>query len=378
VKWFADRVDMILMLFDVSKLDISDEFRRVILAVKGNDHKIHIILNKADRCTTSQLMRVYGAMMWNLGKVIDTPEVSRVYIGSFWDEPLSNDEQRRLFETEENDLYTALAQLPRSAAVRKLNDLIKRARLAKVHAYLMDHLKRKMPTMMGKEKKQKELIANLTTVYQEIAKEKGVALGDFPDPRMMQEKLAPLNFSKFSKIDKKKMDELEHMLSVEVPKLLQMIPSEAETAPITDISQVGQQASPFATLKVGGNTEMTAYQNQWLCAPDVEEYRADFMSCGPNAAGRLTGQKAKPKLVESKLPSNVLHKIWTLADVDKDGCLSLYEFSLAMHFIKMRLDGHDLPAQLPESMSMPGEASGSGGVSAAGDQESVGEAGSNF
>jgi len=171
VKWFADRVDMILVLFDVSKLDISDEFRRVILSLKGNDQKIHIVLNKADRVTTPQLMRVYGALMWSLGKVIDTPEVSRVYIGSFWDEPLVNDEMRKLFETEENDLYTALAQLPRGAAVRKLNDLIKRSRLAKVHAYILDTLSRKMPSMFGKGKEQEKLIKNLTTVYSEIAKE---------------------------------------------------------------------------------------------------------------------------------------------------------------------------------------------------------------
>ena len=31
-----------------------------------------------------QLMRVYGALMWSLGKVFKTPEVSRVYISSFW------------------------------------------------------------------------------------------------------------------------------------------------------------------------------------------------------------------------------------------------------------------------------------------------------
>jgi hypothetical protein len=29
----------------------------------------------------------YGALMWALGKCVATPEVLRVYIGSFWNEP---------------------------------------------------------------------------------------------------------------------------------------------------------------------------------------------------------------------------------------------------------------------------------------------------
>ena len=43
---------------------------------------------------TQQLMRVYGALMWSLGKVINTPEVVRVYLGSFWAKPLQNSENR--------------------------------------------------------------------------------------------------------------------------------------------------------------------------------------------------------------------------------------------------------------------------------------------
>lgn len=44
-----------------------------------------------------------------------------------------------------------------------------------------------------------------------------------------------------------------------------------------------------------------------------------------------------------KLPSGVLHRVWNLADVDRDGKLDIYEFALAMHFVRMRLDGHTLP-----------------------------------
>ena len=75
-----------------------------------------------------QLMRVYGALMWSLGKVLKTPEVTRVYIGSFWNEALRYDTNRTLFEAEEMDLFSDLQALPRNAAIHKLNDLIKRAR----------------------------------------------------------------------------------------------------------------------------------------------------------------------------------------------------------------------------------------------------------
>ena len=48
VEWFAQRVDRILLLFDAHKLDISDEFRVSIEAMKGQEDKVRIVLNKAD------------------------------------------------------------------------------------------------------------------------------------------------------------------------------------------------------------------------------------------------------------------------------------------------------------------------------------------
>ena len=66
------------------------------------------ILNKADQVDRQKLLRVYGALMWSLGKVIQSPEALRVYLGSFWDQPLQHQDNAELFEMEERDLMRGL------------------------------------------------------------------------------------------------------------------------------------------------------------------------------------------------------------------------------------------------------------------------------
>ena len=47
VSYWATRADRVILLFDAHKLDISDEFKAAILALRGNFDKIRCILNKA-------------------------------------------------------------------------------------------------------------------------------------------------------------------------------------------------------------------------------------------------------------------------------------------------------------------------------------------
>ena len=81
MKWFADRSDLILLLFDGHKLDISDELKEVIQTIRpNNDDKMRCILNKADGVTREQLVRVYGSLMWSMGKIFESPEVGSLVV----------------------------------------------------------------------------------------------------------------------------------------------------------------------------------------------------------------------------------------------------------------------------------------------------------
>lgn len=45
--------------------------------------------------------------------------------------------------------------------------------------------------------------------------------------------------------------------------------------------------------------------------------------------------------------NQILPKVWRLSDVDGDGMLDSDEFALAMHLINVKLEGYDLPDELP-------------------------------
>lgn len=223
------RADLIILLFDAHKLDISDELKGAIDALKGHEDKIRCILNKADQIDRQQLMRVYGALLWSLGKTMSSPEVTRVYVGSFWQESLENMDNAELFEKEERDLMRDLAVLPRQSAVRKINELVKRIRKVKTLAHIIGHLKAQMPSLMGKEKKQQKLINDLPNVFRTILKKYNLSAGDFPDINQFSEKLKEVKFSEFSTLSAKQIDELDTVLNVDIPKLMEQLPSEKDS-----------------------------------------------------------------------------------------------------------------------------------------------------
>uniref|UniRef100_A0A915NGY8 Uncharacterized protein n=1 Tax=Meloidogyne floridensis TaxID=298350 RepID=A0A915NGY8_9BILA len=376
LEWFAERVDRIILLFDAHKLDISDEFKRCIEALSGNEDKIRIVLNKSDMVDHQQLMRVYGALMWSLGKVFKTPEVARVYIGTFWDHPLHYDINRRLFQDEQHDLFADLQSLPRNAVLRKLNDLIKRARLAKVHAYIISELRKQLPTgnllvahpltmpsMIGKEKKKKELIQKLDKLFEQLQKEHGISPGDFPDINKMRANLENADFSRFNALKPRLLQIVDDMLAKDIARLMAQIPKEESDANNKVVDALGNRldqsvrggafeaeteaATPFGFGR-GEGVDKGSDETEWVVSRERYKFDEMFQELQP-----VDGSQAKVHMVKSKLPNSVLGKIWTLSDIDKDGQLDADEFALANYLINLKLAGHAIPEKLPKHLVPP-------------------------
>nr|CDS32978.1 Receptor Mediated Endocytosis family member [Hymenolepis microstoma] len=356
IEWFAHHVDRIILLFDAHKLDISDEFKSVIEAIKGNEDKVRIVLNKADMVDFQQLMRVYGALMWNLGKILGTPEVARVYIGSFWDQQLHFDTNRRLFELEQADLFQDLQSLPAYSTVRKLNDLIRRARLAKVHAYIISELKRQMPALIGKETKKKELIASLPAIYENLSRTHHISIGDFPPIDKMKELLSKQDFKSFSSLQPKLIAGVDKMLSDDIAKLMQLIPQEQRCEseayrPRVEGGAFDNCETPFGYGASEG-INRGKFENSWIVEREVPKAFELFNKLD-TVGGKMSGETARVELLKSHLPAATLRRIWTLSDIDKDGYLTVDEFALAKYLIKLKLEDHELPTTLPDHLYPP-------------------------
>ncbi|KAJ1543866.1 hypothetical protein HK096_008051 [Nowakowskiella sp. JEL0078] len=347
VEYFAERSDVILLLFDAHKLDISDEFKRAIGALAGHDDKIRVVLNKADMINSQQLMRVYGALMWSLGKVFRTPEVVRVYIGSFWDQPLQNKDSESLLKAEQQDLLDDLKSLPRNAMIRKINELVKRTRMAKVHALIISHLKSEMPSLWGKNNKQSELIDGLENEFVKIAREHKLARGDFPVPEKFKEMLAQFKIEKFPKLDKKLLAAVDEALSIDLPNLMLEIPQPAKVVPAiarNPFDEMGQRN----TINRGPPADRI-WTYEFV---DRTTYIRKFNEIGP-IEGKLSGSTLKSVLEATGVDTVTLAKIWKLADWTQDGYLDSDEFVVAMWMCEVKKNGWaEIPDTLPETMAV--------------------------
>ncbi|XP_034737587.1 epidermal growth factor receptor substrate 15-like 1 isoform X2 [Etheostoma cragini] len=107
-------------------------------------------------------------------------------------------------------------------------------------------------------------------------------------------------------------------------------------------------SSPSLSSTVSASGEL-----HWAVRPEEKsKFDGIFESLVP-VNGLLSGEKVKPVLINSKLPLDVLGKVWDLSDIDKDGHLDRDEFAVAMHLVYRALEKEPVPALLPSALVPP-------------------------
>lgn len=222
-KWFADRSDLILLLFDAHKLDVSDEFKQVVETISThNDDKIRCVLNKADSLAREEFVRVYGSLMWSMGKLFKSPEVVRVYTGSYWDEPLKNSDFQDMFQADEWLLMEELMNLSSVSAERRVNDMVKRIRLVKVHLCILGYLKEQVPWLsLARKRARQNMLNDLDQVFDTVCKRHNLAAGDMPEVDEFREALSAFpDFSELPALDNAALNQLDDLIENDIPNIM--------------------------------------------------------------------------------------------------------------------------------------------------------------
>jgi len=203
-RWFVERSDLVIVMFDPTKMDAGVELRMLFkFAFKGNEGKVRILLNKADSVETQELMRVYGALYWNLSNMVNSTEPPRVYVGSFWDQPYRPDTFHELFAEEKADLLHEITEVvPLQALDKKITSLLKRARDVLVHALLIGVMREGLPMMFGKDKAKKKALEDLPMTYERVGQRFKMNHRDFPPVEDYREFLSKFDLENFPKLEK--------------------------------------------------------------------------------------------------------------------------------------------------------------------------------
>ena len=175
-------------------------------------------------------MRVYGALLWSMGRIFKGAEVSRIYVGSFQDEQLLRDEHVQLFNKDEQVLKSHLAELPKACSMRKVNEIVKRIRLCVVHLCVLGHLRSRMPYFWGANHMQTTLISKLDEVYDDVRRTYQLSEGDFPRIEDFRAKLQMEDFYSFPKTDRKTLQKLQMLLTEDIPYIISQLAGVPDTS----------------------------------------------------------------------------------------------------------------------------------------------------
>jgi GTPase SAR1 family protein len=188
-RWFGQRSDLIILMFDCSKTDISDELMETISQLQDYHGRVRCVLNKVDMLDIKEIVRVYGALMWSLGRTIQEAEVTRVYMAHQIEDHSDTDGILRKLgvENDQKALTSLISNIHKSSLSRKVGNLFKRCRLLRAHILILQYLRRRSPWIFEFESTKQARISqnSLVEMYDYLTTKYDLPQSDFPPIELM-------------------------------------------------------------------------------------------------------------------------------------------------------------------------------------------------
>ncbi|XP_032295193.1 uncharacterized protein [Drosophila virilis] len=206
-QWFIDRADIIFLVYDPAKLDVGPETEAILDQLKGREYQTRIILNKADTVKPEELLRVQGALIWNISPLMSSAQPPLMYTTSLWTNPYQEGAPARLLLAQERaflrDLRTAIdKRIEHKIASARRFAVRVRNHAKMVDCYLNTYYNHK--TLFGNKKRISDDIIDHPQnyhIYEGLSTLTNISRYDLPDPEVYRDffRLNPLyEFKKLS------------------------------------------------------------------------------------------------------------------------------------------------------------------------------------
>jgi len=222
--------------------------------------------------------------------------------------------------------------------------------MAKVHAYIISHLRDQFG-WFGKDSKKKELLDGLGEEFKKVQHRNNLPMGDFPNLTRFREKLVLYDIHKFPKLELKKVEAMEQVLAKDIPELTRY------ARDVRDLLELKAKRSgvPNGMEEVNPFDIKEQPTGAWIIDAAVKLKYDNLFHTLNLTDGKVSGANVKKLMLESQIPATTLRAIWTLSDIDKDGYLDADEFAVCMYLIEGIKSNQfeSLPDQLPSALVPP-------------------------
>uniref|UniRef100_A0A0K0F5M2 Dynamin_N domain-containing protein n=1 Tax=Strongyloides venezuelensis TaxID=75913 RepID=A0A0K0F5M2_STRVS len=134
LRYFCQRVEMIVVLFDVNRLGSC--VPKIMKLLEPFKEKIKVILNKSDTISPDSLLKVRENLLWQLAKVINTYDIVNLYYGSYWDYDYDETFMTTIIKKDQKEFEKDINEFAKHFKNTRIGQIQKRARKIRFYYHL--------------------------------------------------------------------------------------------------------------------------------------------------------------------------------------------------------------------------------------------------